>query len=483
MNEDNQTSIDENVSGFAPSQNPRDPSDISRKTPTQIVMESFDAKSVASSIIKRRKDELDQSLALAVKQNADKFAEEQRLGAITGYGQMIAATDISQARSDAMLIELRKYDLGKNSPYLASQMRDPNFAAQSHDDVPNLVQNEYLLDYLETFGGNMGAVPQRFKGGMKLTAQGRMYFNAMISENEKQEAEFIAAGKRLGDEYKEMSSGGGAVIGGSAEVIGQVFASGKTIATGSVVGAGVGAGIGLTGFGVGAIPGAVGGAGTGAIAGMALDAFIVEAGHAYGEFRENGFERETATGGAITVGVLNAALEVAGAKIVTAPYRKLLSKTISSTISRQVTKAGVKMTTEGLLKTAALNYLQTIAAETGTEVAQESVNILVNKFLRTISSDELNEKLKTEQGWDEIVKRIGDIAYKTAAAMLIIGVPGAAAHAYNQKSKSNGALKVQDTISALIKNGDDSKLAKRSPDDIDNAGNSKLLENAGKSRL
>ena len=465
MNEDNQTSIDENVSGFAPSQNPRDPSDISKKTRSQIVMESFDAKSVANSILKEMQDELDQSLALAVKQNADKVAEEQRLGAITGYGQMIAATNIDQARSDAMMIELRKYDLGNKNPYLASQMRDPNFAAVSHDDVPNLVQNEYLLDYLETFGDNMGAVSQRFKGGIKLTAQGRMYFNAMISENEKQEAEFIAAGKRLGDEYEEMSSGGGAVIGGSAEVLGQVAASGKTIATGSVIGAGVGAGIGLTGFGVGAIPGAVGGAGTGAIAGMALDAFIVEAGHAYGEFRENGFERETATGGAITVGVLNAALEVAGAKIVTAPYRKLLSKTISSTISRQVTKAGVKMTTEGLLKTAALNYLQTIAAETGTEVTQESVNILVDKFLRTISSDELNEKLKTEQGWDEIVQRIGDIAYKTAAAMLIIGVPGAAAHAYNEKSKSNGALKVQDTISALIKNGDDSKLAKRSPDD------------------
>ena len=465
MNEDNQISIDENVSGFAPSQNPRDPSDISRKTPAQIVMESFDAKSVADSIIKRRKDELDQSLALAVKQNADKVAEEQRLGAITGYGQMIAATNIDQARSDAMMIELRKYDLGNKNPYLASQMRDPNFAAVSHDDVPNLVQNEYLLDYLETFGDNMGAVSQRFKGGIKLTAQGRMYFNAMISENEKQEAEFIAAGKRLGEEYELMSRDGGAVLGGSAEVLGQVAASGKTIATGSVIGAGVGAGIGLTGFGVGAIPGAVGGAGTGAIAGMALDAFIVEAGHAYGEFRENGFERETATGGAITVGVLNAALEVAGAKIVTAPYRKLLSKTISSTISRQVTKAGVKMTTEGLLKTAALNYLQTIAAETGTEVTQESVNILVEKFLRTISSDELNEKLKTEQGWDEIVQRIGDIAYKTATAMVLIGLPGAAAHAYNEKSKSNGALKVQDTISALIKNGDDSKLAKRSPDD------------------
>ena len=236
MNEDNQTSIDENVSGFAPSQNPRDPVDIS-KVQTQI-----DSTSLVNRIVKRRKDELDQSLALAVKQNADKVAEEQRLGAITGYGQMIAATDISQARSDAMLIELRKYDLGKNSPYLASQMRDPNFAAQSHDDVPNLVQNEYLLDYLETFGGNMGAVPQRFKGGMKLTAQGRMYFNAMISENEKQEAEFIAAGKRLGDEYEGMSSGGGAVLGGSAEVLGQVAASGKTIATGSVIGAGVGAG-------------------------------------------------------------------------------------------------------------------------------------------------------------------------------------------------------------------------------------------------
>ena len=459
MNEDNQTSIGENVSGFAPSQNPRDPVDIS-KVQTQI-----DSTSLVNRIIKRRKDELDQSLALAVKQNADKVAEEQRLGAITGYGQMIAATNIDQARSDAMMIELRKLDLGNKSPYLASKMRDPNFAAISHDDVPNLVQNEYLLDYLETFGDNMGAVPQRFKGGIKLTAQGRMYFNAMISENEKQEAEFIAAGKRLGDEYEEMSSGGGAVIGGSAEVLGQLAASGKTIATGSVVGAGVGAGIGATAFGVGAIPGAIGGAGTGAIAGMALDAFIVEAGHAYGEFRENGFERETATGGAITVGVLNAALEVAGAKIVTAPYRKLLSKTISSTISRQVTKAGVKMTTEGLLKTAALNYLQTIAAETGTEVTQESVNILVDKFLRTISSDELNEKLKTEQGWDEIVQRIGDIAYKTATAMVLIGLPGAAAHAYNEKSKSNGALKVQDTISALIKNGDDSKLAKRSPDD------------------
>lgn len=464
MNEDNQISIDENVSGFAPSQNPRDPADILKKTRSQIVMESFDAKSVADSIIKQEKDELDQSLALAVKQNADKVAEEQRLGAITGYGQMIAATNIDQARSDAMMIELRKYDLGNKNPYLASQMRDPNFAAVSHDDVPNLVQNEYLLDYLETFGDNMRAVPQRFKGGMKLTAQGRMYFNAMISENEKQEAEFIATAKRLGDEYEGMSSGGGAVLGGSAEVIGQVAASGKTIATGSVIGAGAGAGIGLAGFGVGAIPGAIGGAGTGAIAGMALDAFIVEAGHAYGEFRENGFERETATGGAITVGVLNATLEVAGAKIVTAPYRKLLSKTISSTISRQVTKAEVKMTTEGLLKTAALNYLQTIAAETGTEVTQESVNILVEKFLRTISSDELNEKLKTEQGWDKIVQRIGDIAYKTATAMVLIGIPGAAAHAYNEKSKSNSALKVQNTISALIKNGDDSKLAKRSPD-------------------
>lgn len=459
MNEDNQTGIDETVSGFAPSQNPRDPIDISK------VQTQYDSTSFVNRINKRRKDELDQSLALAVKQNADKVAEEQRLGAITGYGQMIAATNIDQARSDAMLIEIRKYDLQNRSPYLASRMRDPNFAAKSHDDVPNLVQNEYLLDYLETFGDNMGAVPQRFKGGMKLTAQGRMYFNAMISENEKQEAEFNAAAKRLGDEYEGMSSGGGAVLGGSAEVLGQVAASGKTIATGSVVGAGVGAGIGATALGVGAIPGAIGGAGTGAIAGMTLDAFIVEAGHAYGEFRENGFDRETATGGAITVGVLNAALEVAGLKIVTAPYRKLLSKTISSTISRQVTKAGVKMTTGGLLKTAALNYLQTIAAETGTEVAQESVNILVEKFLRTISSDELNEKLKTEQGWDEIVQRIGDIAYKTATAMVGIGLPGSAVHAYNEKSKSNDALKVQDTFSALMKNGDDSKLAKRSPDD------------------
>ena len=46
MNEDNQISIDENVSGFAPSQNPRDPVDISK------VQIQIDSTSLVNRIIK-----------------------------------------------------------------------------------------------------------------------------------------------------------------------------------------------------------------------------------------------------------------------------------------------------------------------------------------------------------------------------------------------------------------------------------------------
>ena len=373
-------------------------------------------------------------------------------------------------------------------PITEEFLADPDNAAIAHDDVEALTKVEEeagffsnLHDFLHEnvtepiveFGEE-----NIYDPGVKGYKHGRLVHELGHTGHELRgttdEATRERIQERIGDIENEMKQLGMSTDGwigfatSAAELIGQQVGTfdqpeaAQRVMTGANMGAAYGLAIGLsTGLAAPAVAPitagayAVGGAFSGLVSHFATDAFIVESGHSYIDLIKQGVPEPAAKGLSIGVGVINAALEVVGASIVTKPIRDVLKKQMQKSIGEVMKRPSVRRAAARFVG----NYGRAVGGETVTEVMQEGVNVAAEEIGKVFQEGPVDDF-----SWEETKERFEEIAVKTFKGMAVLGLPGASVGYISDRSKANRALKAQAAFRRLHGAVNESKLARRSPE-------------------
>ena len=359
-----------------------------------------------------------------------------------------------------------------DSPVTKRFMSNRANAEIAHDDVDNLVVIEKegslfggIKKFLNLFKDNIeeatGAIKGAFDKGRITHQLGKAGHEQSAAKPEVRAdiQEQIDSLRKTMDSLGVSDEGFLGFLTSAAEIVGQQFET-FTQPEASVrvaAGAASGASLGLVG-GILAPVTVTAGTGIGIVAGLtshfAMDSFIQEGGHSYLELRNSGVSHDTARSIATGVGIINAGLELAGAKIVSTPFKKIIREKIRRGVQDVVKRKTVKQAIGGFVK----NYTAAVAGETFTEVLQEVTNIAAESIAKEF------EGVGEETSYDEIVNRLEEIAVKTFKGMAVLSLPGATSNyvadrgrAKAANERKEGAKKIADLVS-------DSALAKRTPE-------------------
>jgi hypothetical protein len=121
----------------------------------------------------------------------------------------------------------------------------------------------------------------------------------------------------------------------------------------------------------------------------------------------------------VVVGILNAGLEVAGLKFVSAPVKKAVNKMLTQGVTQTLKQTNMK----NLLKGTATVYGTAIVGETGTEMLQEIIN-----FAGTEIAKSIDPEIHKTGTIGELTDRVMEVGWKVAQAMSVLSVPGAGVH-------------------------------------------------------
>jgi hypothetical protein len=200
--------------------------------------------------------------------------------------------------------------------------------------------------------------------------------------------------------------------------------------------------------------------GTGFIASLVSDVYVIEAGHTYQTLnqieKEAGQEMEpfVKNGIASFVGLANAGLEMVGVKYASAPIR--------SAITKYFTEQGkdllVDKTKSAAIKKFAAEYVKAIGGETSTEVMQEVVSVIGEQLAGTISYEDFQG-----QDFNQNVDRILNTATETMRGMALIGLAGPGLNLHVDYAKAKKAQRNKELMLSLGDETKNSKLFKRAP--------------------
>lgn len=199
---------------------------------------------------------------------------------------------------------------------------------------------------------------------------------------------------------------------------------------------------GLVGFATGGALGAIGGLARGGVVaagrlGMTAAVFSnttrSESGQMYGDLITEGVSHDIASTAAITVGVINGALE-------TAQFKLLLGGGSAVTkLFRGIVKQGLRQSIiKGTLGAAAVRFAQeyigNITTETAQEVAQEFVSVVGQEI--AIAANNQLEGTNLPSKWNEAFPRIMNTLEQSVMAFAAIGLPGSIISSF-KGSKAN----------------------------------------------
>tara|TARA_R110000824_G_scaffold122685_3_gene280035 strand:- start:5591 stop:12157 length:6567 start_codon:yes stop_codon:yes gene_type:complete len=201
--------------------------------------------------------------------------------------------------------------------------------------------------------------------------------------------------------------------------------------------------------------------GAGAIAYMASQTYIIEAGHTYETL--NQIEKEQGekmdplvkNGAAAFVGLANASLEMVGVKYAVAPFRDAVKKYLSN----EEKDILVNKTKTAAIKKFATQYTKAVGAETATEIMQEVVNVTAEQFAGKVSFDDYKGATA-----DETINRLLDTATEVMRGMAFLGGVGPGVGLHVDYSKARKAKKDKELMEQLGENAQNSKLLQRAPE-------------------
>lgn len=181
--------------------------------------------------------------------------------------------------------------------------------------------------------------------------------------------------------------------------------------------------------------------------GMALFTAETEESFSYKELIDAGMSEENADSISRTVGGVNAVLELSGAAVVLAPFKKPLMKifkTKLTTVLKDVTRAKA-------IKTGLKFYAAGAAAEMGTEGLQQVSNIAGINIGQFIEGKEV--QVTTEKGREKIIDELLQVLDETGKAMIFLGAPGPAFRVGSDILAVNRAAQTEKLLKSL---GEDS---------------------------
>jgi len=191
--------------------------------------------------------------------------------------------------------------------------------------------------------------------------------------------------------------------------------------------------------------------------GGAKNAFTMEAGGAYDEYKDiQGIDDGTAKVAAFLVGAANAGIEYA--------QFNLLLKTMpgGDTIKQMLTRQGMREalavpTVRTALSNFARGYGKTLSLETAQEVLQEAITFLGGQAVRKDAGVE-------GQGWGEFAERMGDTAYQAGTGFALLTGSGHAMSLGQDANRARQAQRMGATFDEIGKLSGESKLNARLPE-------------------
>tara|TARA_Y100001938_G_scaffold99820_1_gene136483 strand:- start:866 stop:9442 length:8577 start_codon:yes stop_codon:yes gene_type:complete len=442
---------------------------------------------VAERESKERDKELQILLNSVADNDPDGTGEAQRLAEELGLPK---GTIINSSDTLEMLKEKKRQYLNQASdfamvnPILAQQLRDPNFAAIAHDNLPRLKSYENLWGTIVNapkdgwegirkgvLSREMGFIAQRFKRRSSKLVSTEEGFEEGYEPTEQDVKDFERL-KQIEQTIANYDANGVGFIEGSGYFIGQYASSIPEAAIAGVAswkaktlaGAGIGFLIpdGPLMFAGEAVGGTIGNF-VGLFTGwnmfankLSLDTYFVEGGHSWLEARARGYNMKDAAIRANTVGAANFLIERWGLNIVGGVYgrafggatgilqrsglgKSALAKTFKKKILRQVgtnalSRNGSKLTWNAATFQFAKDYALVLGTETGQELAQEAIAIAGINLFADMSKEDI-EKITTKEFGD----RIWTTLTETVKGMILFGLVGPGVAYVGNVRKANKA--------------------------------------------
>jgi hypothetical protein len=375
------------------------------------------------------------SIASTLSINPDEAAQASKLANQFNLGQDIALRNMQELRHRSLILNLQRSGTLERNPALADWMLNPSNAAMSHDDI----------DALADTGSWFDIITKGWEGSWRLQEMGELRFSPLSGERfygataeQKERIDFVRERMRA-----TQSSG---FVYFTAQAIAQQLTQAKGIGTSTLAGAAVGGAIGGP-------AGAVAGGGIGAVAGVVLTTAQTEAGLIYDELEQEGVDPETATTAAVIGGVINGAIEVAGAKVALAPLKPLIRKLIKDRV-----ESLAMPTMKTALKELGKGYAIQVGTETLEEMTQEITAMTVSELAKAADG------IDSETTFKDAVTRITEAAIGGFQGSLILGGIGPGANAIVDVRRAKQTQAQQQWLDGLQERVADVKLRERNPD-------------------
>lgn len=411
-------------------------------------------------------------------------AEAIRLGQRLGLPAEVVASDLDAVRTQEF--QRLSEDIAKSAPVTASWGAEPTRASAVGQSgweklsrierifgtglseaflqarQPGLFQPSYRpaeRDFVPTPLQQRGAVVAEFaraKANFDLGNYQFLQTPASRARPEVQREIDRLRQRAAGFAVPDAGVGAGAVAEEAARSVANIVASITEALEGSAIGAAGAASAGALGAltsGPAAVPAAGVLAARGAATGSAARIYQFSSGLAIDQFLQAGIDPEAADALGRTVGLGSAALEVVGLNRI----GKLFGLNGAALGSRVAQRGLQDLTTRRAVMEGVKAAAGTIAVETGTEVAQQALQLGGEQVGRMMSD------LPSITG-DRVLDELWTTAYTTVLGMGLLAVPGAAITTVNELGRVEQAKKAQDFLTALGDSVESTELRTQMPE-------------------
>lgn len=417
------------------------------------------AQNSESKIAEQIRNEMTQeqlftSLNYGVKQNPDQFAEFSNLSSKTGLPVQAIQQDPEAIKEKIKADEIRLKTAFPGFEEAAKFYSDPNNAAMAHDDFSTIEKIQKIAN-----AGKIGAKKALIQNQMANIVFREAIGSVPMSPEEKAKA------KELQDSLNELSKQE-RDQGNLEYFLGQTAYVGGQLVTGlPEMGAGA-----LTGVSVGMLtagpPGAMAGAGAGVTMGLAFGSFKRETALAYYDMinmtdsEGRTVDRETARSAAVTVGLINGALDAFGETIILKQF-PIMRGILGSGVKKSVQAAFANQTKRQLLTAATKEILKSSSMEAITEGLQEIVNIVGEESVKTSSNFKEKGILLSDAAsrvWSVSKKSfVGSLGVTSAGSSFRYAIDSRSLQKEQQKQENNVAF-----YNEMAKTAKDAKILDRS---------------------
>lgn len=375
------------------------------------------------------------TMRTAIKTDPALYAEADRLALDQGVTVDFALRNIDNVRRMARVKQMRDDRIEATNPSWFRSMQSLEFARKAWDDDQ--------LPILERWS-------RAYESGQLITERGRIAARSMFTSGAMSQ-EDVASLERIQKRQGELGPVSG-FMPSAVEIIGQQSKSlPEALAAGTAGGGAAALAASLTGPGAGVA--FVGGFKAAFWSTLAVNAFEVEAGNAYADMIQAGYDPDRSWNAAFGIGLANAALEMGGAALATGGLRREVGRLLTRKALEESAKGAVTGFALGFAK----EYMKGVGGEAATEMMQELVNVAGEEAARRPGDASLSP--------EGIASRLWEVASKTTQGMAILGVPNAVAGGHRARVAAMVQKSQQDAekLREAVRTGAQSPLTKNDP--------------------